>query len=421
MSDVTDRARGVRTVLTGTALLSTTMLLVSAANYLLNFALARLLEPAAFGDATLAITLVLTASVVAATLQLVASKSIAADPESREGVRRTLVRVALIAGGVALAGLGGGAWVIADALSVSSPWMLAIIALGLPVYFVQAVHRGALQGQLRFGRLALTYGVEAAVRVVVVLGLVVAGLGVIGASIGILLSFVASAAIARARGRDRAPAPAPIPWASLQATVVIAITLLVGQTLMNNADLLIAKAVLDAPTAGIYAAAAVLGRSVFFVSWSVVHVVFPVIASVASSPQQRVRAAITAVAIIVGVGGVAVGISAFVADDLMRLIFGKAYVAAGALLVPYLIATSLFALANLVAAVDLARGRFAGPLVLAVGAVVQTVVLALWASSPQALVVGQIMGTAATVLALTTVVTVRAARQKSSHTSRQTL
>jgi O-antigen/teichoic acid export membrane protein len=179
--------------------------------------------------------------------------------------------------------------------------------------------------------------------------------------------------------------------------------------------------VLDAPTAGIYAAAAVLGRSVFFVSWSVVHVVFPVIASVASSPQQRARAAITAVAIIAGVGGVAVGISAFVADDLMRLIFGEAYVAAGALLVPYLIATSLFALANLLAAVDLARGRFAGPLVLAIGAVVQTVMLALWASSPQALVVGQIMGTAATVLALTTVATVRAARQKSSRTSRQTL
>lgn len=421
MTAVTDRLRSVRTVLTGTAVLSTTMLLVSAANYLLNFALARLLDPAEFGDATLAITLVLSAAVVAATLQLVASKSIAADPESIEGVRRTLVRLALVAGGIAVAGLGGGAWIIADALSVSSPWMLVIIALGLPVYFVQAVHRGALQGQLRFGRLALTYGVEAAVRVLVVLGLVVAGLGVVGASVGILLSFVASAVIARARGKGRAPAPAPIPWASLQATVVIAVTLLVGQTLMNNADLVIAKAVLDAPTAGIYAAAAVLGRSVFFVSWSVVHVVFPVIASVSSTASQRLRAALTAVAIIVAVGGVGVAIAARAGDDLMRLIFGDDYAAAAGLLVPYLIATSLFALANLLAAVDLARGRFAGPLVLALGASLQTVVLVLWASTPQLLVLLQIAGTALTLLALIAVVAVRTVTSRRAPTPRQTL
>jgi len=421
MTAVTNRARGVRTVLTGTAVLSTTMLLVSAVNYLLNFALARLLDPAEFGDATLAITLVLSAAVVAATLQLVASKSIAADPESIEGVRRTLVRLALIAGGIALVGLGGGAWLIADALSVSSPWMLVIIALGLPVYFVQAVHRGALQGQLRFGRLALTYGVEAAVRVLVVLGLVVAGLGVVGASVGILLSFVASAVIARARVHGHAPRPAPIPWATLQATVVIAITLLIGQTLMNNADLVIAKAVLDAPTAGIYAAAAVLGRSVFFVSWSVVHVVFPVIASVSSTATQRVRAALTAVGIIVAVGGVAVGVAALAGDELMRIIFGSEYAAAAELLVPYLIATSLFALANLLAAVDLARGRFAGPLVMAIGATLQTVALVLWASTPQSLVLLQIAGTAATLVALVAVVTVRAVSTRSRASSRQTL
>ncbi len=201
------RRSGARTVLTGAALLSTTMLAVSVANYGLNFVLARLLDPAEFGDASLAITLVLAAAVIAATLQLVASKSVAADPASIEAARRTLVRGALIAGAGAVLVLGGGAWVIADALSVSSPWMLVIVSLGLPIYFVQAVHRGALQGQLRFGRLALSYGVEAGVRVIVLLVLVAAGFGVIGASVGILLSFVASAAVARARGGDRTARP----------------------------------------------------------------------------------------------------------------------------------------------------------------------------------------------------------------------
>jgi O-antigen/teichoic acid export membrane protein len=412
MTTTATRRPGARTVLTGTALLSTTMLAVSAANYGLNFVLARLLDPAAFGDASLAITIVLAAAVIAATLQLVASKSVAADPASLEAVRRTLVRGALGAGAVAVVVLGGGAWLLAEALSVSTPWMLVIVSLGLPVYFVQAVHRGALQGQLRFGRLALSYGVEAAVRVIVVLVLVAAGLGVIGASVGILLSFVASAAIARARGGDRSPRPNGVAWSVVRSAVIAAVVLLIGQSLLNNADLLIAKAVLDAPTAGVYAAAAVLGRSVFFVSWSVVHVVFPVLASVSSTAGQRSRAFATAVAIIVAVGGAGVTVALLAGDGLIRLLFGDAYAAAGPLLVPYLVATSFFALANLLAAVDLARGRLAAPVVLAAGAVVQTIALALWARTPEALVNLQVIGTASIVVALLVLVVVRFVRNR---------
>lgn len=412
MTAATVRRGGARAVLTGTALLSTTMLAVSAANYGLNFVLARLLDPAQFGDASLAITIVLAAAVIAATLQLVASKSVAADPASLEAVRRTLVRGALGAGAVAVVVLGGGAWVLADLLSVSTPWMLVIVSLGLPVYFVQAVHRGALQGQLRFGRLALSYGVEAAVRVIVVVVLVVAGLGVIGASIGILLSFVASAAIARARGADGSTPPRGVAWSVVRSAVISAVVLLVGQTLLNNADLLIAKAVLDASTAGIYAAAAVLGRSVFFVSWSVVHVVFPVIASVSSTPAQRRRAFVTAVTIIVGVGGAAVALAGIAGDGALRVLFGDAYAAAGALLVPYLVATSLFALANLMAASDLARGRFAAPVILAAGGVGQTVALAALARTPEALVQLQVLGTAVIVGAMVVLVIARAARAR---------
>lgn len=410
--------RTVRTIVGGTALLSMTMLLVSAANYGLNLVLARVLDPAEFGDASLAITLVLSAAVVAATLQLVTSKSVAADPASLEPVRRTLVRAALGAGLVAVLALGGGAWVIADALSVSNPWMLVILSLGLPVYFVQAVHRGALQGQLRFGRLALSYAVEAAVRVGVVLALVVAGLGVLGASIGILLSFVASAAIARARPRGRAERTAAAPWADLRATVTIAVVLLLGQTMLNNADVVIAKALFDAQTAGVYAAAAVLGRSVFFVSWSVVQVVFPVLARQTSTPRERRRALLVATSVIVVVGAAAAAVASAAGPGLVAALFGDEYAPASALLVPYIAATSLFALANLAAAADVARGRATGAIVLAAGAIVQTVALAMVASTPEQLVVGQVVGTGLLVLVLASIAGVRMIRTR---TSRQTL
>jgi len=418
MSAAATRAsQPVRTLLSGTALLSTTMVLVGAANYGINLVLARVLEPAEFGDASLAITLVLAAAVIAATLQLVASKMIAADPLSIEPVRRTLVRGALGAGIVVVAVLGGGAWLIADALSVSTPWMLVLIAAGLPVYFVQAVHRGALQGQLRFERLALSYGAEAAVRVGVVLALVAAGFGVIGAAIGIFLSFVASAAIARARPRGGGERAIAAPWSQLRATVVIAMVLLLGQTVLNNADLIIAKALFDPETAGVYAAAAVLGRSVFFVSWSVVQVVFPLIASATASRSQRARAFALAVAVIVGVGAAAVAITAAVGEGLIVTLFGEAYGTAAGLLGLYLVATSVFAVANLLATVDLARGRSAGAIVLACGAVLQTVALVLWARDPEQLVVGQVIGTSAIVLAMVALTAARLANgRRSMHT-----
>jgi hypothetical protein len=151
-------------LLANSAMLSTTAVAVSAANYLLNVGLARMLPPAEFGDVSLVVNIVLVGSLVAATLQLVASKATASAPGERDAVRVVLVRAALVVGAVVLLGLVGGAWLLAGALNASSPWLFVILGAGLPVYFVQAVHRGILQGELRFARLALTYGVEAGVR-----------------------------------------------------------------------------------------------------------------------------------------------------------------------------------------------------------------------------------------------------------------
>lgn len=410
------RSGRVRAFVAGAAVISLTMLLVSAANYVLNFALARLLDPAQFGDATLAITVVLTAAVIAATLQLVASRSVAAHPESVDSVRRMLVRTAAIAGLGAALLLGGGAWMLADALNTSSPWMFVILGAGLPVYFVQAVYRGVLQGRLRFGRLAVSYGAEAVVRLSVVLGLVAAGFGVIGASVGILLSFLVSAAIVRTRTRTgaRSAAEPALPWSELRVTVAAAVIMLLAQTVLNNADLVLAKAVFDPATAGVYAAAAVLCRSLYFVSWSVVQVVVPVIASATSTPVERRRSLALATGVIGGMGAVAVALMATFGPTLVNLLFGPAYAAAVPLLVPYTVATALLSLATLVAAADIARGRFAAAVVLLGGAVAQVAVLALVATTPSAMVWLQVLTTGATLVAQQAVAIARRRRTRAA-------
>lgn len=398
------RAPARPSLLANSAVLSATMLAVSAGNYGLNLALARLLPPADFGDANLAINLVLAAAVVAATLQLVATKAVAADPGSREAVRSSLVRLAWIAGAIVAVGLAGGAGFLAEALQVSTPWMFVILGLGLPVYFVQAVHRGVLQGELRIGRLAVTYGIEALVRVVGATALVWAGFGVIGASVGIAASFVASAVVARAKAGAPAGAVAgAVPWVRLRPALLGATVLLTGQVVINNGDLVLSKAYFDPTTAGVYASAALIGRAVFFLSWSVVHAVFPVAAKAAASPTARRRAVGAAAALVAAIGASALVVTLVAGEGIARVLFGSEYGPAAALLAPYVIATSAFALANLLASVDVAVGRIGGPVVLVVGAAFQTALIVAFGATPASMVWAQVAAMAATAVAVAAV------------------
>lgn len=402
-------ARRIRVFLTGAAVLSLTMLLVSGANYLLNFALARMLDPAGFGDATLAITLVLSAAIIAATLQMVAARAAAAQPEIGPALRRSLVRAAIVLGVVCAVLLGGGAWALAAALHTTTPWMFVIIGVGLPVYFAQAVHRGLLQGALRFPRLAATYLAEATVRVGVVLVLVAAGWGVIGASFGILLSFLAAGAVAWTRPVRQRPR-AKIPLQALRTTMAGAVVMLMAQTLLNNADLVLAKAAFEPAAAGVYAAAAVLCRSLYFVSWSIVQAVVPVLAGASTTATERRRAGVLAFSVISALGALAILLAATVGGAAVDLLFGREYAAAVPLLVPYTAATALLSLSTLLAATDVARGRRVGPLILMGGALVQVLVLLAAGDTPLSMAWLQVAATALTLAALVIVFVVRAPR-----------
>jgi len=87
------------------------------------------------------------------------------------------------------------------------------------------------------------------------------------------------------------------------------------------------------------------------------------------------RSGLVLVAAVGLVGTVAVGVLGHL---LVSVAFGPGYAGAEPLLVPYALATALFALANLLAAAEVARRRIAAAVALAAGALVQTGVLTLW-------------------------------------------
>ncbi len=397
------RAEGstARQQVSGALILTVTMLGVSAANYLLNLMLARFLSPAEFGDANLAVNLVLAAAAAAAMLQLLSARSGAIDESGGIESRRRLMRWAWGVGAAIGVGLAMGASTLADTFNTSTPVLFVVIGLGLPVYLAQAVMRGALQGDLRLGRLALSYAVEAATRVGIALVMLALGFGVIGAAIAISLSFVASALVARRRvasavaGKRSGSRATETEERGLAAVSVAATILLVGQVVIANGDVVLAKAVMAPEAAGAYAAAAVIGRGLYFLSWAVVHSTFPVFAR-AKDAEERRRALVRALAMVVSTCVVGVAGLALLGEQLAPLLLGEGYEAAIELLVPYAMATALFAVANLVASCDLAIGRWLAPSALLLGAALQTLLLIAFGATPMSLVIAQVIAMAFT-------------------------
>ena len=135
--------------------------------------------------------------------------------------------------------------------------------------------------------------------------------------------------------------------------------LLIGQIVTNNGDVLIAKVFLPPDDAGLYSAVALVGRAVFFLSWSVATVVFPAVAAgmpsgqathrpcsvAASSPcwrwDRRARSAPAGRRPVLGV------------------VLGPDYAELSVRSPSYAAATTLFAVGNLIASHHLATGRIA--------------------------------------------------------------
>lgn len=349
----------------------------SAANYLSNVVLGRALGPSEFADAALVVSGLLLLGAIALGLQLTAARAVAvgAGPDVLRRTRRRAVVIGVVVGltFIALAPI------LAHALNMGSALPFTVLGLGVPVYLVMAVARGVAQARHEFGRLALSIAAEAVIRLLVTTACLLGGLGPTGAAIALTVSFVA-AWLPCSASFDRIT-PAVVERIEHQGRSVVGATilLLLGQVVISNGDLwVVAARVPD--EAGVYAAVALIGRLVFIAAWSVITVVFPSLVSDQGhnpSPGLLPRA----VAITAGFGGVLTLGAAVFAGPLMASMVGDGFSDGARLLWPYSLATTLFVVANLLAVADLASGRTMVSGVMAVGGVVQTIVLLSGASS----------------------------------------
>jgi O-antigen/teichoic acid export membrane protein len=260
---------------------------VSLANFGYNIAVARMLGAGEFSHAAAAVTLLMLASCINLSFQLVTAKFIARNESAgaKSSVYHGLMKRAWRIGLLVCASLCFFSGPISGYLRLPSPYFMIILALGMLFYVPLGVKRGGYQGTYEFARLSSSLTIEAVVKLIAAVVLVEAGFGVLGAvaaiSISVLVAYLIPGGDEELRAKPEAGVPASF-REGMQAMIFF-----VGQVIINNIDILMVKHFFSADQAGVYAAIALVGRLLYFATWMVTSAMFPISAGAKQEKESR--------------------------------------------------------------------------------------------------------------------------------------
>jgi len=391
------------------AIVFVALVVVTVANYVFYALAGRALRVEQYGEFMSLVSLTIIATTPAIVAQnvlgkLVADLAAAGDDGALAGIARFTQRFALAAALVLLV----------IALIVRQPLALLVhatdatlvpIAAGAAVgAFVLPLQRGMFQGAGRFGDLAASMLVEGIARIVLVVPLARA-YGVRGALIALLLSVLVPAATSSARFRMLWPVVSKRSidlrraWYSAIGTGAGFLAL----TVMLYFDVILVRHFFAADVAGLYSAVSLVGRAIYTGVAFVPMVVIPKIVSRRASGVSARPVALLAVAVAVAVAVGAIGIVAAVPGRVIAAVGGAAFRPAAPMLLPYAIAASSLAAANVAVAVRVGFHRFGHVVPLIVIAAAEIVAVAVRHATVtdvlQTIVVGHTAGLIATLAA----------------------
>jgi len=341
-------------VLGGSLVMLVSMMMVNGFNFAYNVFMARILGPSEFGHINAAITILLLVSSASLAFQLVCAKFVARNENysAKSAVVKSLLGKAWIASLILAAILFIAQKPFAAYLNLPNHWMLGLLAIGVAVYAPLGVKRGAMQGLCSFPRLGGNFVLEAFTRLVVGVGLVVAGYGALGAVGAISAAVVMAYLLPPMPSEIKVHAIAGEPASFAEA--VQAIVFFIGQVIINNVDILLVKHFFPADPAGVYAAIAQIGRLLYFICWfGIVNAMFPVSAS--RQEENSSDAIGLPLLLVFGISTVFVLIAALFPHLIMGLIFGSKFINIGPLLALYAAATGLYSLAVVLIAYEMSK------------------------------------------------------------------
>jgi O-antigen/teichoic acid export membrane protein len=384
---VTQLRRSILAVGKETSLLFLALSLVNASNYVFHVVISQHLGPADYGALGSVLAILTVLSVPLAAIQAGVARRTAAERETGRSVDSWVeIARSLLAPSLVLTGF----------LLLLSPLLVGLLqleslstAMLVSAYVVPAVLvsvlRGALQGRMMFGRLALVSLIPVAVRLVVGIGGVRAGLGVpaavgasvLGDAVGVLLavailrpSTIRVSRNARSSRFLREVGPILLGLAAAWALIEL--------------DLVLARHFLPAEEAGEYAAAGLLARAVLFVPGAISLIALPHFSQHEGRGRKAYEWLLASCIITVGLGVITAGVLSIAGQPIVELTFGRNFEGAADLLPMLSMAMLGFGLVNLLVYFHIAARSSASAILLLVAAA-ELVAVSFWHDSGAAL------------------------------------
>jgi len=311
---------------------------------------ARWLGPVEFGVLGVASTLVLTLNQVSAPLALVVTNASARlSAAGQAGQLRHFVGITQRAIGLGLMGLltFGALAVYPVSVALHVPWLTLLLALawfaaGLETIFWRAVQ----QGLQAYSSLSINLVVEAAARLLVGWLLLVAGRGANGAIVAYGAAAVLAVGTAYLPLRAQLNIAPPDPVIDLHGFLLFsgqAFAVTLCYAVLTSADFLAVKRFLPEAQAGLYAAMQMFGK-LAFTGFSALYTVMFSAVSHDHAQRHDTRPILWRVlGLTILLGSIAVGLTAFLARQLIAWTVGKDYMEAAPILTGYLAVTVMFA------------------------------------------------------------------------------
>jgi O-antigen/teichoic acid export membrane protein len=370
------------------AIVALATIVMNGASYLYNVACIRYLGSRVYGDVAAVLALSALVALPLGSMQILLAREVAQVPAGRAGglLRRWTLRAAL--GALAVLALGTALLTpLQDALNISSRSALAIGLVGIVFAVLGAVLFGVLQGALRFGSLAVTYGIGGLAKPILVVPALLLGFGAVGALAVNSIAGLIAVLIGAWALHDlwSAGAEGDVPPRDVRQMVVMLVGSLAFASL-TNADILLANYFLDDASAGVYAAAALVGKAVLFLPAAVVTVLLPKAAlrEAVGATSQGILLASAGVTLVVTLA--ATGVLALVPEKTLVWAFGGEFAESTELLGWFGLAMTAAALVNVYLAVYFAQRDPRFPLLVLGAAVAQVVGVSLFHSSPLSIV-----------------------------------
>ncbi len=381
---------------------------MNVATYGFTMLAARVIGPSEYGAFVACLSLLVVVQVVALGLQATAARRIATDLGHVATIEAAILRLTTkvsLAIGLLLVLLVPVVDALLDLESLLTATLVALAAVPLTLAGGQA---GILQGERRWGALALFYVAGGVPRLLVGTSLILwrpeATSAVLGVGIGYVFPLLVGWWALRHRRTPGAGAAEHTSRAMLAETVHNA-QVLFAFFALSSVDIVLARQVLSEHDAGLYAAGLIMAKVMLFLPQFIVVVAFPDMAT----PEGRQRALVRSLLLVGVLGCLAIGAARLLSGLAMVFVGGADFGEVEDLLWVFAVLGTVLAMLQLQVYAVLAR-QARRSVLLVWGALAALVVLALRAESVAGLVT-TVVGVDAALLVVLTLASLRLARQ----------